>query len=59
MGRATSIPETVTLHVPFRLEKQRRKEMQLPAVGLLQHKTDKTLVKGLPVPPDEADAGVG
>ena len=31
MTRATPIPETVTLHVPFRIVKRGgRKEMQLP-----------------------------
>lgn len=47
MTRATPIPETVTLHVPFRVVKRGgRKEMQLPG-DAPQHKTDTTLVKAL------------
>jgi hypothetical protein len=48
MTRATPIPETVTLHVPFRLVKRGgRKEMQLPVGAPSQPKTDNTLVKAL------------
>ena len=48
MTRDSTIPETVTLHVPFRLVKRGgRKEMQLPAGASHPHKTDNTLVKAL------------
>ena len=48
MTRATPIPETVTLHVPFRIVKRGgRKEMQLPANAPQQRKADNTLVKAL------------
>ena len=47
MNRTTSIPETVTLHVPFRLVKRGgRKEMQMPE-SVPQQRTDSTLVKAL------------
>ena len=37
MTRATPIPDTVTIHVPFRLVKRGgRKEMQLPDGALAQ-----------------------
>jgi len=46
--RATPIPETVTLHVPFRVVKRGgRKEMQLPEGAIQPRKTDNTLVKAL------------
>jgi hypothetical protein len=46
--RATPIPETVTLHVPFRVVKRGgRKEMCLPAGVRPDRKADNTLVKAL------------
>jgi hypothetical protein len=48
MTRATPIPETVTLHVPFRIVKRGgRKEMQLPEGAAQPRRTDNTLVKAL------------
>jgi hypothetical protein len=48
MKRATPIPETVTLHVPFRVVKRGgRKEMQLPEGAAQPRRTDNTLVKAL------------
>ena len=48
MTRSTPIPETVTLHVPFRIVKRGgRKEMQLPDGATQPRKTDNTLVKAL------------
>ena len=48
MTRATPIPETVTLHVPFRVMKRGgRKEMQLPGGTARPRRTDSTLVKAL------------
>lgn len=48
MIRATMIPETVTIHVPFRLVKRGgRKEMQLPEGAAQPRRTDNTLVKAL------------
>jgi hypothetical protein len=48
MTRATSIPETVTLHVLFRVVKRGgRKEMQLPEGAAQPRKTDNTLIKAL------------
>jgi len=48
MTRATPIPETITIHVPFRLVKRGgRKEMQLPAGVPQQRKPDNALVKAL------------
>ena len=42
------IPETVTLHVPFRLVKRGgRKEMQLPEDAAQPRRADSTLVKAL------------
>ncbi len=42
------IPDTVTLHVPFRLVKRGgRKEMQVPVGSPQQRKPDNTLVKAL------------
>ncbi|MCE0504130.1 hypothetical protein LR948_02060 [Roseivivax sp. GX 12232] len=48
MTRSTPIPETVTLHVPFRLGKRGgRKEMQLPEGAKKPRRTDSTLIKAL------------
>jgi len=48
MTRGVSIPDTVTLHVPFRVMKRGgRKEMQLPAGVTHSRRTDNTLVKAL------------
>jgi hypothetical protein len=48
MSRAKPIPETVTLHVPFRVVKRGgRKEMQMPDGATQPRKTDNTLVKAL------------
>ncbi len=48
MTRATPIPETVTLRVPFRVVKRGgREEMQLPDGAAQPRKTDNTLVKAL------------
>jgi hypothetical protein len=48
MTRASPIPETVTLHVPFRVVKRGgRKEMQLPNGSSPPRRTDNTLVKAL------------
>mgnify|MGYP006271503745 FL=1 len=48
MNRSTPIPETVTLHVPFRVVKRGgRKEMQLPDGAAQPRRTDNTLVKAL------------
>ena len=48
MTRATPAPETVTVHVPFRLVKRGgRKEMQLPDGASSTSKIDNTLVKAL------------
>lgn len=48
MTRATPIPETVTIHVPFRIVKRGgRKEMQLPEGAPTQRCLDNTLVKAL------------
>jgi hypothetical protein len=48
MTRATPIPDTVTLHVPFRLLKRGgRKEMQMPEGAVQPRRTDSTLVKAL------------
>ena len=48
MTRATPIPETMTLHVPFRVVKRSgRKEMQLPEGAGQPRRTDSTLVKAL------------
>jgi hypothetical protein len=42
------IPETVTLHVPFRVVKRGgRKEMQMPDGAMPPRRTDSTLVKAL------------
>lgn len=48
MTRAAPIPETITIHVPFRLVKRGgRKEMQLPPGAPQQPKADNTLIKAL------------
>ena len=48
MTRGTPIPETMTLHVPFRIVKRGgRKEMLLPDEASSQRKMDNTLVKAL------------
>lgn len=48
MTRGAAIPETVTLHVPFRVMKRGgRKEMQLPEGAAQSRRTDSTLVKAL------------
>ncbi|QFT96071.1 hypothetical protein FIU85_02025 [Roseovarius sp. THAF8] len=48
MTRGMPIPETVTLHVPFRVVKRgERKEMQMPDGAMQPCRTDSTLVKAL------------
>ena len=48
MTRGAPIPETVTLHVPFRIVKRGgRKEMQMPEGATQPRRTDSTLVKAL------------
>lgn len=48
MSRGSAIPETVTLHVPFRVvTRGGRKEMQLPEGATQPSRTDNTLVKAL------------
>jgi hypothetical protein len=48
MTQTRPTPETVTVHVPFRIVKRGgRKEMVLPPGTVQQHKTDNTLVKAL------------
>ena len=48
MTRAAPVPDTVTLHVPFRILKRGgRKEMQLPDGATQPLKTDNTLIKAL------------
>lgn len=48
MTRAKAVPETVTVHIPFRLVKRGgRKEMQLPDGASGQRGMDNTLVKAL------------
>ena len=48
MSRSTPIPETMTLHVPFRVVKRGgRKEMRLPDGVGPDRKADNTLVKAL------------
>ena len=48
MTRGMPIPETVTLHVPFRVVKRGgRKQMQLPEGAAPARRTDSTLVKAL------------
>lgn len=48
MTRATSIPDTITIYVPFRVVKRGgRKEMVLPEGASQARKPDNTLVKAL------------
>jgi hypothetical protein len=48
MTRGRPIPDTVTVHVPFRIVKRGgRKEMQLPDSAAQPRRTDNTLVKAL------------
>lgn len=48
MTRAKPVPESVTVHIPFRLVKRGgRKEMHLPDGASSQRKMDNTLVKAL------------
>lgn len=48
MTRAAPIPDTLTLHVPFRIVKRGgRKEMQLPVGVAPPRRTNNTLVKAL------------
>jgi hypothetical protein len=48
MTRGTPVPETVTLHVPFRIVKRGgRKEMQLPEGAAHPRRTDNTIIKAL------------
>lgn len=48
MTRLALTPDTVTLHVPFRIVKRGgRKEMQLPEDAAQPRRTDNTLVKAL------------
>jgi hypothetical protein len=48
MNRAKSIPDTMTIHVPFRILKRGgRKEMQLPEGATQSRRADSTLVKAL------------
>ena len=48
MTRNTSIPDTMTIHVPFRVAKRGgRKEMVLPEGAAQARKPDNTLVKAL------------
>lgn len=48
MTRVKAVPETVTVHIPFRLVKRGgRKEMQLPEGASQTRGTDNTLVKAV------------
>jgi hypothetical protein len=48
MTSAKAVPETVTVHIPFRLVKRGgRKEIQLPGGASKSRKADNTLVKAL------------
>jgi hypothetical protein len=48
MTRAKAVPETVTVHIPFRLVKRGgRKEMRLPEGASGNSKMDNTVVKSL------------
>ncbi|MFD1912013.1 hypothetical protein [Halodurantibacterium flavum] len=48
MTRATAVPETVTIHVPFCVVKRGgRKEMQMPEGATQLRRMDNTLVKAL------------
>jgi len=46
--KPAAVPDTITLHVPFRVVKRGgRKEVQLPDGAPVQRRTDNTLVKAL------------
>jgi len=48
MTRGAPVPDTVTLHVPFRVVKRGgRKEMQLPEGATQSRRTDSSLIKAL------------
>jgi hypothetical protein len=48
MIRTTPIPETVTIHVPFRVVKRGgRKEMHMPEGATQPYRTDNSLIKAL------------
>ena len=48
MTRPTQIPDTITVHVPFRVVKRGgRKEMHLPERAAQLRRTDSTLIKAL------------
>jgi hypothetical protein len=48
MTRGSPIPDTLTVHVPFRIVKRGgRKEMQMPDGSTHSQRTDNTLVKAL------------
>ena len=48
MTRAMAVPETVTIHVPFRIVKRGgRKEMQRPSGTQARGRPDDTLIKAL------------
>ncbi len=48
MNRAKAIPETITIHVPFRLVKRGgRKEMILPPGAQTRRQADDSLIKAL------------
>lgn len=48
MTRIRPVPDTVNVHVPFRIVKRGgRKEMQLPEAALIAGKMDNALVKAL------------
>ncbi len=48
MSRGAMVPNTVTLHVPFRIVKRGgRKEMHLPEDAARPTRTDSTLIKAL------------
>jgi hypothetical protein len=48
MTRGRTIPDTITVHVPFRIVKRGgRKEMQMPEGTMQPRKADNTLVKAL------------
>ncbi len=46
--KPAATPDTITLHVPFRIIRQGgRKEVQLPDGAPVQRRTDSTLIKAL------------
>lgn len=48
MNRTAPAPDTMTIHVPFRIVKRGgRKEMQLPERAVTSHRPDSALVKAL------------